>query len=234
MYVESISGAVGETLDLRARSIKTLVAIAIEHTEYRVVATLVRGPLFSTLDDTNESGALCVVRHHHLGRGQLEVYAFSFEVPLFRLTLAHNQRNRARLALAGASPKRRLAAYFGNMTTGHALTVELSNHGNRPVAPLHVAPFQCLVLGRPVVEQRVQMGRLRGVLFDEPNLVAAQEIYIEQRRVMRREDQLSTLRILVPAEQSNEKTGDVGVKAPVEFVDEERCADGQEHATNRQ
>jgi hypothetical protein len=48
------------------------------------------------------------------------------------------------------------------------------------------------------------MGRLLRVLFDEPDLVAAQEICIEQRCVVRREDQLGALRILAPAEQSNE------------------------------
>jgi hypothetical protein len=94
------------------------------------------------------------------------MYACRFEVPLLRLTLAHNQRNRARLALAGTSPERRLAAYFGDVATGHALTAELSNHGNRPVASLHVAPFQCFILARPVIEQWVQMGRLLRVLFD--------------------------------------------------------------------
>jgi hypothetical protein len=146
-----------------------------------------------SLDDTDWSGSLRVVRDHHLGRGQLEVYACRFEVPLLRLTLAHNQCDRSRLALAGTSPERRLATYFGDMTTGHALTTELSNHGNRPVAPLHVTSFQCFVFARPVpvVEQWVQMGRLLRVLFDEPYLVAAQKICIEQRRVVRREDQLS-------------------------------------------
>jgi len=135
------------------------VAIAIEHAEDRVVAALLRRPLFGALDDTDGSGPLRVVRDHHLGRGQLEVYACRFKVPSLRLTLAHNQRNRTRLALAGASLERRLAAYFGDVTTGHALTAELSNHGDRPVAPLHIAPFQCFILARPVVEQWVQMVR---------------------------------------------------------------------------
>ena len=152
MHVESIPGAAGKAPNLCARSIKALVAIAIEHTEDRVVAALLRRPLFGALDDTDGSGSLRVVRDHHLGRGQLEVYACRFEVRSLRLTLAHNRRNRSRLALAGTSPERRPAAYFGDVTTGHELTAEFSNHGNRPVAPLHVAPFQCFILARPVIE----------------------------------------------------------------------------------
>jgi hypothetical protein len=152
MHVKSIPGAAGEPPDLCARSIKTLVAIAIEHTEDRVVATLLCRALFGTLDDTDGSGPLRVVRDHHLGGGQVIVYACRFEVILLGLPLTYDQRNRARLALAGMPPERRLASYFGDVTTGHALTAELSNHGNRPVTPLHVPAFQCFVLARPVVE----------------------------------------------------------------------------------
>jgi len=95
MHVKSIPGAAGQAPDPRVRAIKALVAIAIEHTEDRVVAALLRRPLFGALDDTDGSGSLRVVRDHHLGRGQLEVYACRLEVPLLRLTLAYNQSNRA-------------------------------------------------------------------------------------------------------------------------------------------
>jgi hypothetical protein len=61
MHVKSIPRAAGEAPDLHARSIKALVAIAIEHAENRVVATLLRRPLFGALDDTNGSGPLRVV-----------------------------------------------------------------------------------------------------------------------------------------------------------------------------
>jgi hypothetical protein len=156
-----------------ATTLQPAVAVAIEHTEGRVVTTLLCRPLFGALDDTDGSGPLRVVRDHHLGGGQVIVYACRFEVFLLGLPLAHDQRNRARLALAGMSPERRLASYFGDVTTGHALTAELSNHGNRPVAPLHVPAFQCFVLARPVVEQWIQMSRLLHVFFDEPDLIAA-------------------------------------------------------------
>ena len=107
------------------------------------------------------------------------------------------------------------------------LTADLSNHGNGPVAPLHVAPFQCFVLARSVVEQRVQLSRLLRVLFDKPYLVATQEIRIEQRRVMRRKDQLRALRVFVSAQQSNEKSRDVRMQTPVDLVGEQRRTDGQ-------
>src|SRR5579864_6472957 len=53
MDVKSTPRATGEAPNFCARSIKALVAIAIEHTEDRVVAALLRRPLFGALDDTD-------------------------------------------------------------------------------------------------------------------------------------------------------------------------------------
>jgi hypothetical protein len=155
MDVESISGSAGETLDLRARSIEALVAITIEHTEDRVVAAPLIRPLFGTLDDADGRGAFCIVGDHHLRRGQIEVNASRLEIRFLRLALAYNQRYRAWFALSGTSPELRPAAYFGDMATGHVLTVQFPNHGNRTIAPLQIPAFECFVLARPVIEQRV-------------------------------------------------------------------------------
>ena len=123
MYVESISGSASEALDLRARPIETLVTIAIEHTEDRIVPAPLLGTFFGTLDNTDGCGAFCIVGDHDLRSGQIEVNASGFEICLLRLALAHDQRNRAWFALSGTSAELRPAAYFGDMATGHALTV---------------------------------------------------------------------------------------------------------------
>jgi hypothetical protein len=62
----SIPRAACEPLDLCARSIRTLVGIAIEHTEDRVVAVKFLRPLFGALDDTDRCDAFRIVSDHHL------------------------------------------------------------------------------------------------------------------------------------------------------------------------
>src|ERR1700722_14807494 len=91
VHVKPISGATGEILDLRTRSIETLVTIPIEYTEDRIVARLLPPPLFGPINDADRRGSFRVVRDHHLCGGQIEVDARSVEVSFFGLPLTHDQ-----------------------------------------------------------------------------------------------------------------------------------------------
>jgi hypothetical protein len=79
VHAKSITGATGEALDPRARSIETLetlvTIIPIEHTEDRIVAALLPRPLFSAINDADRRGPFRVVRDHHFGGGETEVGA---------------------------------------------------------------------------------------------------------------------------------------------------------------
>jgi hypothetical protein len=123
VHVKPIAGATGEALDLRTRSIETLVTIPIEYTEDRIVATLLPRPFFGTIDDADRRGPFRVVRDHHLGSGQIEVGARDVEVSFFGLSLTHDQCNRARLVLADSPTEGGLASYSRNVAASHALTV---------------------------------------------------------------------------------------------------------------
>jgi hypothetical protein len=56
------------------------------------------------------------------------------------------------------------------------------------IAPIQIAFLQCLSFSRFEVAQRIKTACLFMVLFDEPDLIAAEEFRIENRGVMGRED----------------------------------------------
>src|SRR5262245_22588644 len=71
-----------------------------------------------------------------------------------------------------------------------------------------------------VLHQRGEARRLVRPFLDEPDFIAAEEVTVQQRRLVRRDDQLALAVTRIAQEVGDEGVGDFGVEAAVELVDD--------------